>query len=543
MNRQSVGIGVLWLVSVSVTGAGWTSLVRSGRLLDVPGGQAVFVTVAVLGAPALAMAMTRRHPGEWTGILLGSTVLAAAFSACRAASLDGFAMAAGPTALVTALLPAVLIVRYPALQASRGRAAVIVAVALLTAAAGATVGAVALATEAVPSPWWVTHHPRPAGALANGLLAGHATAVCVGTVLTAALVIKQYRAGPRRARAALHPLVVPALGWTISATATAAWTLIAGVHAPRTDVQNSNAGWLFGFLPAVLVGALAAGVAWLDLAVRQPGRTSGIAPAVPPAVQAYLARALADPSIRVAYPAGTARAGFEAVEHWVDRDGRPVDLKPGGSGRAIAIIERGGVVVGLVEHDAVTAGRPDAVELVATGAGLMMETEWLTASANRDLESSRLLATRLLSAADEPRELLRGELVDGPLADLDAVAQALADGTPLADCVPQLSAITAKMRSISHGVYPEELTAGGLAKVLPAATSMRRYPAVVELTAFLVARGDPRATVDAGADSVRISTRRDPAVMVRDRVATLGGRVEPAGAGWIVEIPIAENLG
>jgi hypothetical protein len=500
------------------------SLARSGRLLDISGGQAVFVTVAVLAAPVLATAMNRRHPGEWNGALLGATVLLAAFAGCRLADLNGFSAVAGPTALLVALLPAVAIVLYPALQVPRRTALAISALAAAAFVVGTAVAAIALTRDDVPSPWWVTDHPASAGAVANGLLAVYTVVVVVGAAITAALVVGRYRAGPRHARASARPLVYPALGWTISATATAVWTFVAGIAAPQLDFSTNDTGTAFALLPAVLVGALAAGIGWLDLAVRQPGRTSGVPRVVLPPVQIYLARALADPSIRVAYPAGTAAARFDEVEFWVDRDGRILALRPDAPDRAIAVIERAGVVIGLVEHDAVTASRPDAVELVATGAGLMMETEWLTASANRDLEVCRLLAIRLLSAADEPRAALRSQLVEGPLAELDAVALALADGALLADCVPALSAVTAEVRAISHGVFPDELAAG-------------------ELTAYLVTRDDPDATVLASDGGLRITTRRDPEPQVRDRVTALGGVVAAAGAGWIVEVPKTGTLG
>jgi hypothetical protein len=542
MSRQTRCIGLLWLVAVAVIAFGWVSLVRAGQLLQVPGGQEVFVTFAVLAAPGLATVMNRRHRGDWTGVLLGVTVLLVALAACRLTSLDRFAEVAGPTALVVALFPAVVVARYPSLQAPPRRVQAIAAVALVAGVLGAVVAAVALIDGAVPTAWWVSANRARASVGANGLLGAYTVVVGIGAVLTAALVVGQYRAGPHHARATLRPLVYPALGWTISAIATAVWTFAAGLGAPRTETSN-NAGVAFALVPAVLVGALAAGMAWLDLVVRQPDRTSGIARAVPPVVQVYLARALADPSIRVAYPAGTEKARIHEVTQWVDRDGHPVAVSGDGPDRATAIIERDGVVIGLIEHDAVTASRPDAVELVATGAGLMMETEWLTASANRDLESSRLLAGRLLSAADEPRESLRRQLIDGPFADLDAVALALADGVALADCVPRLSAVSVKVRAISHGVFPEELAAGGLAEALPMATSLGRYSSVLELTAYLVARDDPHACIVEAGGSLRIATRVDPDAQVRDRVTALGGHVQSGGAEWTIEVPIAEIVG
>lgn len=543
--RQTLSLGLLWLGSLALVGAGWVSLVRSGRLLDVPGGQAIFVTLAALAAPTLATGLRQRHPDEWHSVLLGLAVLLVALAACRTTALDGFTSVAGPIAFVSALLPAIAIVHYPGLPASTRLVKAVDGLVVLAATVGALAAASALIDDAVPNPWWVTSHPAPAGAWSNGLLAIGTAVVGLGAGLTAALIIRLYRAGPHHARATLRPLVYPALAWTVSATATAVWTFVAGLRSPRAGISN-NAGAAFGLLPAVLVGVLAAGIAWLDLAVRQPDPTAGIARTVPPAVQVYLSRALADPTIRVAYPAGTATARVDQVEYWVDRDGHPVARIGDGPDRAIALIERGGNVIGLVEYDAVTASRPDAVELVATGAGLMMETEWLTASANRDLENSRLLAGRLLSAADEPRESLRRQLVDGPLADLDAVAQALAEGVLLADCVPRLSAVSAEVRAVSHGVFPDALTAGGLAEalaMLPTAPPTGRYPSVVELTAYLVARADPQARIVEAGASLHIVTRLDPDAAVRDRVAALGGRVRSAGFEWTVELPIAEIVG
>ena len=87
--------------------------------------------------------------------------------------------------------------------------------------------------------------------------------------------------------------------------------------------------------------------------------------------------------------------------------------------RACTVITRGSTLIGLIEHDAAIATRPDAVELVATGAGLLMETERLTAEAAADLERSRELAVRLLSAPTNLATQLRTALLDGPLRQLD----------------------------------------------------------------------------------------------------------------------------
>ena len=107
--------------------------------------------------------------------------------------------------------------------------------------------------------------------------------------------------------------------------------------------------------------------------------------------------------------------------------------------RVVTLIRRGSTLIGMIEQDAAAATRPDAVELVATGAGLIMETERLMAAARRDLEQSRLLAARLLSASDDPRAELRAQLLTGPLDDLACAAADLAAGASITEIAPRLA--------------------------------------------------------------------------------------------------------
>ena len=102
---------------------------------------------------------------------------------------------------------------------------------------------------------------------------------------------------------------------------------------------------------------------------------------------------------------------------WTPRSGRAAQTSTSPD-RAVTLIRRGSTLIGLIEQDAAVTARPDAVELVATGAGLIMETEGLMAAARSDLEQSRQLASRLLSASDQPRAELRAQLLAGPLDEL-----------------------------------------------------------------------------------------------------------------------------
>jgi hypothetical protein len=191
------------------------------------------------------------------------------------------------------------------------------------------------------------------------------------------------------------------------------------------------------------------------------------------------------------------------------------------------------------------AARPDAVELVATGAGLIMETEGLMAAARSDLEQSRQLASRLLSASDQPRAELRTLLLDGPLAELASARTDLAAGTPLAEIVPRLNGIATQVRTISHGVFPTALSSGGWSAVMPdVGVPNRRYPAVIEMTAYLAARFDRSASIVAtileDEPVLLILGDLPPSDAVRDRVAALGGQVEQVATRWSITIPSGE---
>ena len=72
----------------------------------------------------------------------------------------------------------------------------------------------------------------------------------------------------------------------------------------------------------------------------------------------------------------------------------------------------------------------------------------------------------------------------------------------------------------------------------------RRYPAVIEMTAYLAARWDRSASiVETMVDNepaVRIVGALPPSDAVRDRVAALGGQVEPMATRWSITVPTGE---
>lgn len=546
MNPRFLAIGVAWVVAVAAVVAGWAIFVASGGLPQYKGGQSTFVTFAILSAPLLGALVVRRHPREWTGPLLCACALAALLAAIRTYELGVMSQVAGVIALTTALLPAVIAMTHPALQTPQNITRFILWCWWLSAASGLAITFVVFATGAVPTAWWYTANPGPAGVAATTLMACHVVIVMAAVAGTAVLAVSRYRAMPAGGRAPLRPVVLPLVGWAAATAAAAGWTFIAGLAHPTTE-SSEPGNTIFVVLPAVLVYVLAIGIGWIDVMVRRPARSvftavqeSGGHRTGPTYVEQYLSRALADPSIRVLYPVTPADGGW--VEDWINGAGEIVRSDVTSPERAVTLIRRGSTVIGMIEQDAAAEARPDAIELVATGAGLIMETEGLLAAARRDLEQSRLLAARLLSASDDPRAELRAQLLAGPLDDLASAAADLATGATISEIAPRLSAVSAEVRTISHGVFPHSLTTGGLRAALPRAdVPDGRYPTPVEMTAYLIARFDPSAVIAATTlldhEALRITTGVAPTPTVRDRAAALDGHLEQAGSRWTITLP------
>ncbi|MEO7586920.1 MAG: hypothetical protein ABIS84_02715 [Arachnia sp.] len=538
MTRPRLDVAALWVVTVVAVVAGWTGIVTQVGIDEVDLGQAVFLSLCALAAPVVGTLMVTRHPDEPFGPLLGFTVLAAMLAACRTVDLGPVTPLAGIASLLTAPLPALVVTRYTALTFPP-RAVRLVSRSFWAAASLGVVLALVLALGgSVPLALWFTAAPGFLAGPTMVLLVVHAALVCTGPlVLVSTSVIRRM---PRASRVAARPILWPVACWALALTASEIWAVASAVGPPARNLSNADAT-LFIILPAFLVGAIAAGIGWIDLTVRIPTSPSGTpVPRVRTVnVEQYLSRALADPSIRVLYP-------VDGAQSWVNAAGRSASPETGAADRATTVIVRGSRTIGLMDQDSATTAYPDAVELVATGAGLIMETERLRASAALDLEQARLLAQRLLVASDEPRSALRTTLVDGPLAELESIAQALASGTSVVDVVARINAVAADVRAISHGVLSASLTVGGLRAALGShLVPDRRYAQIIEMTTYLAAKADPSATIeetmgDDGACLVVLTTPA-PALDVRDRVTALGGTVLNQDGRWIITVPTGQD--
>lgn len=83
MMRRRLEVAALWVITAITAAAGWSGIVTGVGIDQIDSGQAVFVTLCALAAPALATAMMVRHTDERMGLLLGLTVLATMLAASR----------------------------------------------------------------------------------------------------------------------------------------------------------------------------------------------------------------------------------------------------------------------------------------------------------------------------------------------------------------------------------------------------------------------------------------------------------------------------
>src|SRR5262245_1985013 len=296
-----------------------------------------------------------------------------------------------------------------------------------------------------------------------------------------------------------------------------------------------------------------------------------------------LADALGDRSLKLVY-------WRPSAGHYVTYDGRRVELPQPGSGRAVTEVEREGIRVGAIIHDASLADEPDLVRAVAASAALALENERLEAELRARLDELQSSRARLVEVSMFERRRLERDLHDGAQQRLVALSLQLGlahrslesgDGrgamSMLDAARDELTRALEELRELARGIHPAVLTDRGLEAALEALAERaplpvsldqmpaERLPASVEAAAyFVVAEALTNVAKYAGASSAEVRIGRnggyavvevhddgvggaDPATGtglrgLADRLAALDGRLEvhsPPGEGTTVraEVP------
>jgi signal transduction histidine kinase len=298
-----------------------------------------------------------------------------------------------------------------------------------------------------------------------------------------------------------------------------------------------------------------------------------------------LADALGDSSLKLVY-------WRPSAGHYVTDDGRPVELPEPGSGRAVTEVEREGIRVGAIIHDAALGDEPGLVRAVAASAALALENERLGAELRARLDELQTSRSRLVEVSMFERRRLERDLHDGAQQRLVALSLQLglakrrlqegeqgAAGAMLDAARDELARALEELRELARGIHPAVLTDRGLEPALEALAERaplpvsldqmpaERLPAPVEAAAyFVVAEALTNVVKYAEASTAAVRIRRngsyavvevrddgvggaDPAVGtglrgLADRLAALDGRLEvhsPPGEGTTVraEVPCA----
>jgi signal transduction histidine kinase len=251
------------------------------------------------------------------------------------------------------------------------------------------------------------------------------------------------------------------------------------------------------------------------------------------ASSAAMRRALADPDLRLVRWSPERRC-------WVDADGAEVALPGPGDRLAATVLERDGVVLGALVHDAALREEPELLSAVAAAARLALHNERLADEVRAQLDEVRASRERIVTAGDAERRRLERDLHDGAQQRLIALALRLrrlerragvTGDVALADeldaLAGELEGAMADIRELARGIRPPVLNEEGLGPALvaladrvplPVATDVRltgRLPDVIEATGFFAA-GEALANVlkHADARSVRLTAAEEDGLVV-----------------------------
>jgi len=302
----------------------------------------------------------------------------------------------------------------------------------------------------------------------------------------------------------------------------------------------------------------------------------------PVELQDAVARALRDPSVRLAY-------WLPEFGSYADVDGREISLELE-QGRSATPIMRDGLPVATLLHNSALSAEPLLLSSVVAAAGMAIHNARLQVELRARLEELRGSRARILHAEQRERRRLERDLHDGAQHRLVGVSLELGELRDRVSEDPELAARVdearqevaaslAELRDLAHGIHPATVSDHGLGVALESLTTRAtvpvhlhaelhdRLPEPVELAAFyLVSEALANITKHARASSGTVElTREEERLVVEvmddgvggattergtglrglaDRIEALGGRLQvwsPPGKGTRLraEIPCA----
>ena len=262
-----------------------------------------------------------------------------------------------------------------------------------------------------------------------------------------------------------------------------------------------------------------------------------------------LARALRDPSLKLAY-------WLPDFDSYADLEGRAVPLPREDKRRATTLIDREGSHVGALIHDPALVDEPELLDAVTAAAGIALENGRLHAELRARLDELRGSRARIVDAGQTERKRLERNLHDGAQQRLIALSlelglleEGLRDDPQaqkrLDRARGEIATSLEELRDIARGIHPAVVSGHGLEIALEqlgarAAVPVTlkvvvgdRLPERLEVAAFyLVSEGLANIGKHAEATSARVDVARVNGEVVIEVVDDgVGGADTERGSG------------
>lgn len=219
----------------------------------------------------------------------------------------------------------------------------------------------------------------------------------------------------------------------------------------------------------------------------------------PAVLRDALARALRDPSLTLAY-------WLPQFGSYSDLEGRPIRLPTEDEARATTVIDREGVHVAVLLHDASLKDEPELLAAVTAAAGIALENAQLHVELRARLEELRGSRARIVEAGQKERQRLERNLHDGAQQRLIALSLELGrleerlgedpDASLRLDLARrEIATSLEELRDVARGLHPAVVSGHGLAIGLESLAA--RAPVPVRLTVDVEGRLPERLEVAA----------------------------------------------
>ena len=216
-------------------------------------------------------------------------------------------------------------------------------------------------------------------------------------------------------------------------------------------------------------------------------------------LQAPLARALRDPSLRLFY-------WLPEVETWPDHDGTPTADPTSAVDRGVRVLSREGEPMATLTFDPALDEEHELLDAVVATTSIALENGRLRAELRARLNDLQESRGRVLEAGRQERQRLERDLHDGAQVRLVALSMELgmlgaAPGTDdetrtrLLHAKNEVSASLEELRDVARGIYPAVLSNHGLDVALESLAA--RAPVPVQLSVSLTERPPPAVEVAA----------------------------------------------